>query len=65
MEERERLVRHICEHVRIYAPPQRVDEYFKLRTRLQKTSLDVLRQIVEDDVANVTAAQFLRTAVVR
>jgi hypothetical protein len=64
-EERDRLVRHICESVRLYAPAQRVDDFFKMRSRLQKTSLDILREIVEQDVVNITAAQFLREAVTR
>lgn len=65
LNERERLVRHICESIRVYAPAQRIDDFFKMRIRLQKTSLDVLRQIVEEDLVNVTAAQFIRTAVAR
>lgn len=63
--ERERLIKHICESVRILSPAQRIDLFFKMRVRLQKTDIATLRQIVEEDVVNVTAAQFLREAAAR
>lgn len=51
--ERERLVKHICEWIRMQRPTVPVDRYFKLRTRLQKTSLAVLREIVESDMGGL------------
>lgn len=61
--ERERLTAHICEFVRLAgADPA---GFMRTRARLEKTSVTVLRQIIEEDVVNVTAAQFLRTAVMR
>jgi hypothetical protein len=63
--ERERLIKHICESIRLYSPAQRIDAFFKMRIRLQKTDIATLRQIVEEDVVNVTAAQFLREAAAR
>lgn len=59
--ERERLIRHICESVRVYTPAQKIDEFFRMKQRLRKTPIDVLRQILEEDVVNVTAAQFVRS----
>jgi len=64
-DERERLIKHICEHVRLYAPAGRIDDFFKMRQRVQKTSIEILREIVEQDVVNVTAAQFVRQAVIQ
>ena len=50
MNERERLAKHICEFLRLN---RRIPAgaYFRLRTRLQKTSVAVLRSILEDDAA--------------
>jgi hypothetical protein len=56
-DERTRLVRHICEYIRLYAPTRRIDDYFRMRMRLQNTSLPVLRQIVEEDAVTMTARQ--------
>lgn len=61
--ERERLIAHICEFLRCYGAD--LAGIFHVRRRLEKTRVEVLRQIVEEDVVNVTAAQFLRTAVMR
>jgi hypothetical protein len=61
-DERERLIRHICESIRVYTPAQRIEEFFRMRQRLSKTPIEVLRQILEEDVVNVTAAQFSRSA---
>lgn len=63
LNERGRLIRHICESIRIYAPAQRIDAYHRIKARLCKTPLSVLREIVEEDVVNVTAAQFIRNGV--
>ena len=61
-DERDALVKAICESVRAYAPHQRVDAYFKMRRRLRKTRLSVLREILEQDIANIGGAQFIREA---
>jgi hypothetical protein len=58
-----RLIQHICGFMRLAGVD--MASYFRVRQHLQKTRIEVLRQIVEDDVVNVTAAQFLRTAVSR
>jgi len=61
-DERDQLVKAICESVRAYAPHQRVDAYFKMRRRLRNTKLSVLREILEQDVVNVAGADFVREA---
>jgi hypothetical protein len=62
-DERERLIRHICESIRVYTPAQRMEAFFEMKRRLAKTSLEVLRQIIDEDVVNVTAAQLVRLKV--
>jgi len=64
-DERDQLVKAICESVRQYSPHQRVDAYFKMRQRLRKTRLSILRQILEEDVVNVNGGQFIREAAQR
>lgn len=44
---REELVDAICEAVRILFPRLRVDDYFKMRRRLQETGLSILVEILE------------------
>ena len=61
-DERDKLVRAICASVRTYAPRQRVDAYFKMRQRLRKTSIQVLREILEQDIVNVDGGDFVREA---
>lgn len=63
--ERERLITHICEFVRLTGVD--VADYFRIRQRLQKTRIETLRQILEDDQVEVTAKgwKLLRTATVR
>jgi hypothetical protein len=56
-EERERLITHICEQVRLVAPARKWTEYLNLRTRIQKSSLAVLRQIADLDLVNATARE--------
>lgn len=58
--ERERLIAHICESIKLYTPASQLDAYFRVRQRLNKTPITVLRQILEEDIVNVTAAQFLK-----
>lgn len=59
--ERDRLAKHICEHVRllIRGPHLRLDDYFKFRQRVYKTSLPVLRQILEEDTIGDAARAIL------
>ena len=57
--ERERLIGHICEFTRMHAPRLPIDEFFRFKVRLQKTRLEVLREIVEEDAVNTTAAAIL------
>jgi predicted xylose isomerase-like sugar epimerase len=54
-DERERLIRHICESIRVYTPAQRIEAFFDMKRRLAKTSIEVLRQIIDEDVVNATA----------
>jgi hypothetical protein len=61
--ERQRLILHICEFIRLAGVD--LAGYFRLRRRLEKTDIAVLRQIVEEDVVNVSAAKFLREGVAR
>jgi hypothetical protein len=61
--EREKLTAHICEFLRRSGAD--LAGIFHVRRRLEKTRVEVLRQIVEEDVVNVTAAQFLRTGAAR
>lgn len=62
-DERDRLIRHICESVRVYMPAEKIALYQQMKARLHKTPLHILRQILEEDVVNVTAAQFVRARV--
>lgn len=57
-QERERLIRHICEHMRLYAPACRVDDFFKMRFRLQKAPIGVIREIAELDLLADTFRKF-------
>lgn len=65
MKERELLTHRICESVIAIAPSLPLVDFFKLRRRLLKTDVRILRSILEEDVVNVTAAQFVREAVAR
>lgn len=57
--ERDRLARHICERVRVLMPRMRVDDYSEFRSRVQKTSLPVLREIVDCDAVGEVARAVL------
>lgn len=57
--ERDRLARHICEHVRVLMPRLPIDDYHRFRIRVQKTSLPVLRQILEEDAIGEAARAIL------
>lgn len=58
-EERDHLAREICEWVRIMAPQLPMREYLDFRTRVFKTPLPVLREIVESEVVTDTARRVL------
>ena len=62
-EERDQLVKAICESVRAYAPHQRVDAYFKMRRRLRRTRITILREILEEDIVNARGGEFIREAI--
>ena len=50
-EERDQLVKAICESVRAYAPHQRVDAYFKMRhAACAGRRITILREILEEDI---------------
>lgn len=57
--ERAQLVRHICEFTRMHAPSLPIHELFRFRLRLEKTRVEVLREILEQDVVNTAAAAIL------
>lgn len=57
--ERERLVKRICEFTRMHCPRLPIDEFFRFRIRLQKTRVEVLREILEKDVVNTSAAAIM------
>jgi predicted RNA binding protein with dsRBD fold (UPF0201 family) len=59
--ERDRLTKEICGRVLqlISGPHLRLDDYFKFRARVQKTSLPVLRQILEEDTIGDAARTVL------
>ncbi len=63
LDERGRLIQHICESIRVYTPAQRIEAFYRIKQRLQKTPLAVLRQIVDEDVVNTTAAKYARPVV--
>jgi predicted xylose isomerase-like sugar epimerase len=57
--ERDRLIKRICEFTRMQAPRLPIDEFFRFRTRLSRTRVEVLREILEQDVVNTTAVAIL------
>lgn len=64
--ERDRLTKCILEFARVRMPRLRPDDYFRLRARLEKTRIEVLREILEEDIVNTAAAAVLpRELVVR
>lgn len=61
--EQDQLVEKICQSLRTYMPASRMDEYHRVKVRLQKLRVPVLRQILEEDVVHILGAKFLREAV--
>ncbi len=55
--ERERLVEHICEAARLHGADSNWNRYLDFQTRLRKTELRTLRQIVDTDLVNATARE--------
>jgi len=50
--ERERLILRICDSIAGYCAAQRAMVFRRMKFRHQKTSIPVLREILEQDVAN-------------
>lgn len=47
-DERRRLIEYICDMVRVNVPSQRMDDFFKMRVRIEKTQIEVLRDIADE-----------------
>jgi hypothetical protein len=57
--DREHLVRHICEQVRVYFPAIRIDRYQQMKSRLYKTDVNTLRDIVDSGCVVELAQNYL------